>query len=92
MQFRNNTSFQPHGGHRLPAGTLVPGPGHGRVGIGTAFKKPTARRRGVLVLVWGDDQPVLEGAIGPFYPAFGLGTVGQYRGHSQFLQRSTPLG
>src|ERR687895_130559 len=36
-------------------------------------------------------QPVLEGAIGPLHPSFGLGAVGQYLGHAQFFQSSTPL-
>ena len=56
MRVKNNTTFQPQGGCRLPASTLVPGPGHGWVGTGTAFRKPTSRRRGVLVVVWEDGQ------------------------------------
>lgn len=56
MRVKHNTTFQPLGGRRLPARTLVPGPGHGWVGAGMAFKKPAVRRRGVLVAVWEDDQ------------------------------------
>ena len=56
MRVKKNTTFQPHGGRRLPAGTLVPGPGHGWVGTGTAFRKHGSRRRGVLVVFWEADQ------------------------------------
>ncbi len=53
---KNNTTFQPQAGCRLPARTLVPGPGHGWVGTGTAFRNPKLRRRGVLVVFWEDGQ------------------------------------
>ncbi len=56
MRVRNDAIFQPQGGSRLPARTLVPGPGHGWVGTGTAFRNPKLRRRGVLVVFWGDGQ------------------------------------
>ena len=56
MRVRSDAIFQPQGGCRMPARALVPGPGHGWVGTGTAFYSPKLRRRGVLVVVWGDDQ------------------------------------
>ena len=56
MRVRSDTTFQAHGGSRLPARALVPGPGHAWVGIGMAFRKPQSRRRGVLAVVWEDGQ------------------------------------
>ncbi len=51
-----NTVFCPDGGTRLPARTLVPGPGHAYVGYGTAFRRPSIRRRGTMIVVWDRDQ------------------------------------
>ncbi len=56
MRIRNDATFQPKGGCRVPARALVPGPGYGWVGAGTAFRKPTLRRRGILMVVWEDGQ------------------------------------
>ena len=39
MRVKNNTTFQPQGGCRLPASTLVPGPGHGWVGYRHRFQE-----------------------------------------------------
>ena len=47
-----NTVFCPSGGTRLPAGALVPGPGHAYIGYGTAFRAASKRRRGTLLVVW----------------------------------------
>lgn len=35
---------------------LAPGPGHAYVGFGTAFRRPSIRRRGTMVVVWDNDQ------------------------------------
>ncbi len=54
-----NTVFCPDGGTRLPARHLVPGPGHAYVGFGTAFRRPSIRRRGTMIVVWdrGQEEP-----------------------------------
>lgn len=54
MRVRGDAAFQPQGGCRVPARTLAPGPGHGWIGAGTAFRNPKLRRRGVLVVFWED--------------------------------------
>lgn len=51
-----NTVFCPDGGTRLPARTLVPGPGHAYVGYGTAFRDTSKRRRGTMIVVWDRDH------------------------------------
>ena len=51
-----NTVFCPDGGTRLPAQTLVPGPGHAYVGYGTAFRDTSKRRRGTMIVLWDSDQ------------------------------------
>lgn len=51
-----NTVFCPDGGTRLPARHLVPGPGYAYVGHGTAFRRPSKRRRGTMIVVWDVDQ------------------------------------
>ena len=51
-----NTVFCPDGGTRLPARTLVPGPGHAYVGHGTAFRNTSRRRRGTMIVVWDINQ------------------------------------
>ena len=51
-----NTVFCPDGGTRLPARYLVPGPGYAYVGHGTAFRRPSKRRRGTMIVVWDVDQ------------------------------------
>ena len=54
-----NTVFCPDGGTRLPARSLVPGPGHAYIGAGTAFRNTSKRRRGTMIVVWdrGQDEP-----------------------------------
>ena len=54
-----NTVFGPDGGTRLPARSLVPGPGHAYIGAGTAFSRPSIRRRGTMIVVRdrGQDEP-----------------------------------
>ena len=52
MRVKNNTVFQPLNGCRKPARTLIPGPGHGWVGTGTAFRSKDVRRFGTLIVVW----------------------------------------
>lgn len=56
LRVKNNTSFQPLGGCRLPAQRLVPGAGYAWVGQGTAFRRPKAHRFGTLLVVWGEAQ------------------------------------
>ena len=51
-----NTVFCPDGGTRLPARTLVPGPGHAYVGYGTAFRDTSKRRRGTMIVLWDTDR------------------------------------
>ena len=51
-----NTVFCPDGGTRLPARTLVPGPGHAYVGYGTAFRDTSKRRRGTMIVLWDTDK------------------------------------
>ena len=52
MRVKNNTTFQPLQGCRLPARQLIPGPGHAWVGSGTTFSYPHKRRPfGTLVVV-----------------------------------------
>jgi hypothetical protein len=46
LRVRPDATCRPLGGKRVPARTLVPGPGHAWVGAGTAFKHaPSATRR-----------------------------------------------
>ena len=54
-----NTVFCPDGGTRLPARYLVAGPGHAYVGFGTAFSRPSIRRRATMIVVWdrGQEEP-----------------------------------
>jgi hypothetical protein len=56
MRVKNNTSFQPHGGCRLPVHQLLPGPGYAWVGQGTAFKAKKLRQRGTLIVLWHQEQ------------------------------------
>lgn len=55
MRVRGEATFQPQGGTRLPARSLVPGPGYAWVGRGTAFR-PSKARTGTLLVVWADGQ------------------------------------
>jgi hypothetical protein len=52
LRVRPDATFRPLGGTRVPARTLVPGPGHAWVGAGTAFKHRPVRREATLVVVW----------------------------------------
>lgn len=56
MRVKNNTSFQPAGGCRLPVRHLLLGPGYAWVGQGTAFRAKHLRQRGTLVIMWGQEQ------------------------------------
>lgn len=51
-----NTVFCPDGGTRVHARRLVPAPGHAWVGRGTAFYRPSIRRRCTLIVVWDEGQ------------------------------------
>jgi hypothetical protein len=61
LRVRPDATFRPAGGKRVPARSLVPGPGHAWVGAGTAFKQPGARRECTLVVCWeaGQAEPWL---------------------------------
>lgn len=56
LRVRREATFRPLGGKRVPARTLVPGPGHAWVGAGTAFKHRTVRREGTLLVTWAEGQ------------------------------------
>jgi hypothetical protein len=56
MRIRPDATFAPQGLPRRPAKTLVPGPGCGWVGAGTAFKHRDVRKQGTLVVLWATDQ------------------------------------
>lgn len=56
MRIRPDATFAPRGQVRRPARTLVPGPGHAWIGMGTAFKHRQVRRQGTLVVVWEAEQ------------------------------------
>ncbi len=57
LRIRPDATFRPTGGTRVPARTLVPGPGHAWVGRGIAFKHAAKRLKATLVVVWEADQP-----------------------------------
>jgi hypothetical protein len=52
LRVRPDATFRPLGGKRVPARTLVPGPGHAWIGAGTAFKHAPKRRAATLVVAW----------------------------------------
>ena len=56
LRVRPDVTFAPHGGTRVKAVTLVPGPGHAWVGTGVAFKHHPVRRAGTLVVMWDHNQ------------------------------------
>jgi hypothetical protein len=56
MRVQEQITFRPLGGQRVPARSLVPGPGHAWVGAGTAFKDAATRRAATLVVVWAEGQ------------------------------------
>jgi hypothetical protein len=56
LRIRPDATFQPTGGKRVPARTLVPGPGHAWVGAGVAFRHQRVRRAATLIVVWEADQ------------------------------------
>jgi len=51
-----DVTFAPAGQQRQAARQLVPGPGHGWVGRGVAFKDRKVRRAGTLIVVWAQGQ------------------------------------
>jgi hypothetical protein len=59
LRLRPDATFTPTGGQRVPARTLVPGPGHHFIGAGVAFKDRPRRQAGTLVVVWeaGQHEP-----------------------------------
>lgn len=56
LRIRPDATFRPTGGTRVPARTLVPGPGHAWVGAGVAFSQRPRQRAATLVVVWEDNQ------------------------------------
>lgn len=56
LRLRPDATFRPLGGQRVPAATLVPGPGHAWVGAGVAFKHKPVRQVGTLVVYWEAEQ------------------------------------
>ncbi len=56
LRLQLGVTFQPVGEGRRPARELVSGPGHAWIGYGTAFKDAKVRRKGTLVVVWGEGQ------------------------------------
>lgn len=80
LRLRPDATFRPHGARRVPAASLVPGPGHAWVGAGVAFKHRPVRQAGTLVVYWeaGQDEPWLcltdlpPEAVGPAW--YGLRT------------------
>jgi len=80
LRIRPDATFRPLGGKRVPARSLVPGPGHAWVGAGTAFKHAPTRRAATLVVAWeaGQAEPWIvltdlpPGAVGPAW--YGLRT------------------
>lgn len=80
LRIRPDATFRPHGGQRVPARTLVPGPGHAWVGTGVAYKHAHRRLDATLVVVWeaGQGEPWLvltdlaPAAVGPVW--YGLRT------------------
>ena len=54
-----NTVFCPDGGTRVQARSLIPGPGYAYSGFVTAFRRPSIRRRGTIIVVWdiGQEEP-----------------------------------
>lgn len=56
-----NITFCPDGGTRIGARHLVPAPGYVWIGRGTAFSRPSIRRRGTLIVLWemGQEAPCI---------------------------------
>lgn len=62
LRIRPDATFRPTGAPaRVPARTLVPGPGHAWVGVGVAFKHTSRQLDTTLVVVWeaGQAEPWL---------------------------------
>jgi hypothetical protein len=61
LRVRQEATFRPTGGRRVPAAGLVPGPGHAWVGAGTAYKDAPKRKAATLIAAWeaGQDEPCL---------------------------------
>ena len=53
LRVRQASAFQPFGGPRQPAASLVRAPGEGWVGRGVLFQARHRQRVGTLVVVWG---------------------------------------
>jgi len=56
LRVRQEASFQPAGGTRVRAASLVPAPGTSWIGAGTAFKELAKRKQATLVAVWETAQ------------------------------------
>ena len=56
LRVRQASAFQPFGGPRQPAASLVRAPGEGWVGRGVLFQARHRQRVGTLVVVWGVGQ------------------------------------
>jgi hypothetical protein len=56
LRIAGNAIAQPVGGHRQAARTLVPGPGHAWVGRAIVFRDRPRRRRGTLIVYWGEGE------------------------------------
>ena len=47
-----NTTFRLDGGTRMPARSLVSGPGNSFIGSGMAFSAKSKRLRGTIIVIW----------------------------------------
>lgn len=56
LRVRQEATFQPHGGQRVRAASLLPGPGHAWVGAGTAYKDAAKRKQATLIATWEEGQ------------------------------------
>jgi hypothetical protein len=56
MRVRPTSTFAPTGQVRQAVLRLAPGPGHGWVGVGVAFKHAPKRIAGTLAVAWGADH------------------------------------
>lgn len=56
LRIRPDAIFRPTGGQRVPARSLVAGPGHAWVGAGIAFSQAARYQAATLIVVWDHDQ------------------------------------
>lgn len=56
LRIRPDALFRPTGGTRVPARSLVAGPGHAWVGAGVAFSQAAKYQAATLIVVWERDQ------------------------------------